>query len=432
MPEEYCSMAEKTSGNILVRATSKLVLGTTLQWFNFFIAAVAAALVWPTVFFKGTAEGVPLSIIAYAAAFVTRPFGAILFGYIGDNFGRKRSLVIALLLMSAGTMAIAVTPSYTSIGVAASIILILFRGVQGFGIGGHWGGVASYITELASSSKWKNFWTSWVQASLSFGAALATFSLAFADYILPHSVFLTIGWRIIFVLGAIAVMVGGVISYRMEESRDFVELKQRRANQNTPLSELFRNEGRKIFELSLVEVYEVGTSSIMLLPLSIIFLETLRISTFIATSTVTVAAFVTGILVVVVGAVMSVVGKKKYALLLSTALGAIISSYPYLALLRTGNILYAYLAQIALLASLETGYAMLAAVSAERFTTKNRSSAIGVSYQLSAAISGIINITVVSWLISYYNGVGNAIGQVALVATLLCIISFVTALLTLK
>ncbi len=425
-------MEKSAHGSILARATAKLVLGTTLQWFNFFIAAVAAALVWPTVFFKGTAEGVPLSIVAYAAAFVTRPLGAVSVGYISDNFGRKTSLVVALLLMSAGTMAIALTPSYASVGVLASVLLILFRAVQGFGIGGHWGGVASYISELASTSRWKNFWTSWIQASLSFGAALATFSLAFADYILPHAEFLNTGWRLIFVFGAFAVMAGGIISYRMEESRDFTELKQKRANQNIPLLELFRNEGRKIFELALVEVYEVGTSSILILPLSIIYLESFRISQFFATTTVTLATFTTGILVVTVGAVMSVVGKKKYALLVSTALGAIITSYPYLELLRTGDLLYAYLGQIALLASLETGYAVLAAVSAERFTARNRASAIGVSYQLSAAIAGIINITVVSWLISFYNGVNNAIGQVALVATALCVISFVTAMLTLK
>ena len=425
-------MVERTDGNILVRATSKLVLGTTLQWFNFFIAAVAAALVWPTVFFKGTAQGVPLSIVAYAAAFVTRPVGAVMFGYVGDNFGRKTSLVIALFIMSAGTLAIAFTPSYASIGIAASILLILFRGVQGLGIGGHWGGVASYISELSSASKWKNFWTSWVQASLSFGVALATFSLAFADYLLPHSVFLGIGWRAIFVLGAASVMVGGLISYRMEESRDFIEIRRKRSNQNIPLFELFRNEGRKILELSLVEVYEVGTSSILILPLSIIYLESLRISNYSATATISLAAFTTGILVVIVGAVMSVVGKKKYALFVSTALGAIISFYPYLALLRTGDLLYAYIGQIILFGSLETGYAVLAAVSAERFSTRNRASAIGVSYQLSAAIAGIINITVVSALISYYNGVGNAIGQVALVATALCVISFVTALVTLK
>ena len=225
---------------------------------------------------------------------------------------------------------------------------------------------------------------------------------------------------------------GGLISYRMEESSDFIEIRRKRSNQNIPLFELFRNEGRKILELSLVEVYEVGTSSILILPLSIIYLESLRISNYSATATISLAAFTTGILVVIVGAVMSVVGKKKYALFVSTALGAIISFYPYLALLRTGDLLYAYIGQIILFGSLETGYAVLAAVSAERFSTRNRASAIGVSYQLSAAIAGIINITVVSALISYYNGVGNAIGQVALVATALCVISFVTALVTLK
>lgn len=416
---------------MLPSITAKLVLGTSLQWFNFFIAAVAAALVWPTVFFKGTAEGVPLSIVAFASAFVTRPIGALLFGYVGDNFGRKTSLVLALFLMSAGTLAIGLTPSYASIGVAASVMLIMFRAVQGFGIGGHWGGVASYISELASNSKWKTFWTSWIQASLSFGMSLATFSLAIADFILPHKMFLDTGWRVVFILGAVAVMAGGLISYRLEESRDFVELKKDRS-QNTPLLELLRNEGRKIFSLSLLEVYEVGTSSIVILPLSIIYLESLKLPTYVATTTVTLASFTTGILVVTVGALLSVVGKKKYALLVSTAVAAVVSVYPYLALLRTGEALYAYLGQILLLASIETGYAVMAAVSAERFTTKNRSSAIGVSYQLSAAIAGVINITLVSWMITFFNGPVSAMGRIVFVSTALCSLSFVVGLLTLR
>jgi len=142
--------------SVVIKTTSVLAVATMMQWFNFFIAAVAAATVWPSVFFPQRTLGLTLSIVAYAVTFVTRPVGALFLGMIGDSLEERRPTFWLLFLMALGSLGIAATPSYAKINILAPTLVIVFRLLQGLGIGGQWGSAVSLVSELTANSKRSN------------------------------------------------------------------------------------------------------------------------------------------------------------------------------------------------------------------------------------------------------------------------------------
>lgn len=412
----------------LAKATAKISFGTMLQWFNFFIAAVSAALIWPHVFFQQQSSGISLSIVAFASAFVTRPFGAIIFGFIGDNFSRRKSIVASLFVMSLSSLAIGLTPSFGSIGVLSSILLLVFRGIQGFGMGGNWGSAVSQLAELSHQSKWHSFWTGWIQASLTLGMALATFSIAIMDFVFPYSFFITFGWRIIFVVGSVAVLVGGILSLSLDNSREFEMVKRKKGGAKVSIAEALKRGWKRILQLSLLDVYEVGTSTIVILPLSVFYLESSHHGIFTSSLTVTVAAIAAATLVVILGVITSIYGSRKKILLISTVVTALVLLFPYRILLNSDNLTLVFLAQIIILCSIETGYSVMASLFSQQYDVDVRSLSTGLTYQMSAAIAGIINITLIQVILASFNGLQAEFDHVLYVAIGLSVISFLATL----
>jgi len=414
--------------SVVIKTTSVLAVATMMQWFNFFIAAVAAATVWPSVFFPQRTLGLTLSIVAYAVTFVTRPVGALFLGMIGDSFGRKASNVLALILMALGSLGIAATPSYAKINILAPTLVIVFRLLQGLGIGGQWGSAVSLVSELTANSKRRTFWTSLVQAGLPLGMALAIFGTILLIEISGRT-FLTFGWRIMFIIGVLFIVLSSIIIRNVSESPFLTKKQDFHLLQSISNLKKYKKD---LLKLVFAEVYEVGTSSIVIIPFSVTFLSLSSLSVTDSLASVGIADLLAATTIIIVGFLSGKVNKKRLFLLLSTGLSAIMVSYPYPLLLKSHALIFVIIAQSSLFSFLEMGYSVLGAFFAEHFPTEFRSTGVNLSYQLSAAIVGSINIIAITIILPLVNGLTNALIYITSIAALLCTISFCTLLTSLK
>ena len=200
--------------------------GTSIEWYDFFLYGAAAALVFPTVFF-GEAEPATayiLSFLTFAAGFIARPVGGIIFGHFGDREGRKKTLVMALLLMGVSSTLIGLLPPYAMIGVAAPILLTLLRFAQGLAIGGQWGGAMLLVTESAPDDK-RGYYGAYAQAGAPVGVILANLAFIFTSALVSEEFFMTWGWRIPFLVSVILIGISMYIQLNLEDTKAFRELE---------------------------------------------------------------------------------------------------------------------------------------------------------------------------------------------------------------
>ena len=200
--------------------------GTSIEWYDFFLYGAAAALVFPTVFF-GEAEPATayiLSFLTFAAGFIARPVGGIIFGPFGDRVGRKKTLVMALLLMGVSSTLIGLLPPYAMIGVAAPILLTLLRFAQGLAIGGQWGGAMLLVTESAPDDK-RGYYGAYAQAGAPVGVILANLAFIFTSALVSEEFFMTWGWRIPFLVSVILIGISMYIQLNLEDTKAFRELE---------------------------------------------------------------------------------------------------------------------------------------------------------------------------------------------------------------
>jgi len=256
-------------GSVVVAAG----VGSSLEWFDFFIASLSASLAWPFVFFpKGNhVAALALSISTYAVIYFTRPFGAFIFGHFGDRIGRREMLVATLLTMGLGSLAIGLTPSYGTVGPLAPVLVAIFRAIQGIGLGGEFGGASTWVTEFASKYRYRSLAASAVTTSGAIGitGASSTFLLL---TMLPRNEFLDYGWRIAFYIGAAVAVVGVLIRYRLSESLIFLEMK-RMGTLREPALEVLRREWKKIL-MSALSIQFAGVVSVVVSPYALSFLNT--------------------------------------------------------------------------------------------------------------------------------------------------------------
>src|SRR3954469_22764767 len=206
----------------LRRVVLASLIGTTIEWYDFFLYGSAAALVFNKLFFPeyDPLTGTLLAFATYALGFVARPVGGIVFGHYGDRIGRKRLLMLSLVLMGIATTLIGLLPTYASIGVWAPAALIFLRLVQGFAVGGEWGGAVLLAAEHGDAAR-RGFWASWPQAGVAAGFLLSAGMLALMSALGDDSAFTAWGWRVPFLMSALLVVVGWYIRNRVAESRTF-------------------------------------------------------------------------------------------------------------------------------------------------------------------------------------------------------------------
>lgn len=221
--------------------------GTSIEWYDFFLYGAAAALVFPTAFFGQIPESTALilSLLTFAAGFIARPIGGIIFGHYGDKVGRKKTLVAALMLMGIASTLIGLLPTYAMIGVTAPILLTTLRFAQGLAIGGQWGGAMLLVTESAPSNK-RGYYGAFAQAGAPIGVILANLAFIATSALLPDEAFMSWGWRIPFLASAILIGISMYIQLTMEDTKAFRELQNHQKS-------IGSNENREIKKSPVLE-----------------------------------------------------------------------------------------------------------------------------------------------------------------------------------
>ena len=224
----------RASGHPAAPSSSKLrrvvvasMAGTVVEWYEFFLYATAASLVFGTYFFPATGsplDGIIAAFVTYAVGFIARPLGGIVFGQIGDRFGRKPTLQATIIIVGAATFLMGCLPGFQSIGYWAPAMLVALRFIQGFAVGGEWGGAVLLVAEQSPDGS-RAFWSSWPQAAVPVGNLLATLVLLVSSWAMSSAAFLEWGWRIAFWLSAVIVLVGYYIRRNVEEAPIFLEAK---------------------------------------------------------------------------------------------------------------------------------------------------------------------------------------------------------------
>lgn len=217
------------------------MVGTTIEWYDFFIYGAAAALIFNKLFFPNLdpLSGVLAAFATYAVGFIGRPLGGIVFGHFGDKVGRKSMLLLTLLLMGVPTVLIGLLPTYESIGYWAAFLLVILRFVQGMAMGGEWGGAVLMAVEHAPEGK-KGFWGSLPQASAGGGLMLASMALWLVS-LMPEPILFSWGWRLPFLASILLLGVGWYIRVKVPESPDFEKVKAKAEEIKVPALQVFKN-----------------------------------------------------------------------------------------------------------------------------------------------------------------------------------------------
>ena len=228
----------KTESNIRKVALTSLS-GTSIEWYDFFLYGAAAGLVFPKLFFGEVdpTTALILSFMTFAAGFIARPVGGIIFGHFGDLIGRKKTLVIALMLMGVASTLIGLLPTYNTIGIAAPILLTFLRFCQGIAIGGQWGGAMLLVTESAPSNR-RGYYGAYAQAGAPVGVILANIAFISVSLLTTEESFLSWGWRIPFLISFVLVIISMYIQLRLEDTKAFKELEAIKASDTSSPKEI--------------------------------------------------------------------------------------------------------------------------------------------------------------------------------------------------
>ena len=238
---------------MVVRAVTASAVGTTVEWYDFFLYGVAAATVFPQTFFPQSDPfiGTLLSFSTYFVGFVARPMGAAIFGHYGDRVGRKALLVITMMMMGVATVGIGLVPSYATIGIWGAVILTVLRLIQGLSIGGEWSGSVLMAGEWTDPKR-RGFTTSFAQFGAPAGMVLANGALALMTLTTTEEQFLAWGWRLPFLASIVLVFVGLYIRLGILETPVFAKLKARGAVAKAPVVEVLRKNWREVVLTALL------------------------------------------------------------------------------------------------------------------------------------------------------------------------------------
>ena len=400
---EAVTGADRASPANLRHIVLASVLGTTVEWYDFLIYGVGAALVFNKLFFPSfdPLVGTLAAFGTYAVGFVARPVGGAIFGHYGDRLGRKAMLTLTMIIMGGGTFLIGLLPTYEQIGIFAPILLIFLRLLQGIGIGGEWGGAVLMVIE-SGDPKRRGFLGSLVQVGFPLGMVLATIVFAAVSK-LPESDFLAWGWRVPFLISCLLVGVGMFVRLKLVETPKFRELQNHDEVAEMPILDVLRGDWKNFLIAVGLKLTEVAW--VYILTVFIVFYAATRLglSRSIILDAVLYAALLELITIPLFGILSDKIGRKPMY-----AAGAILSAllaFPLFTLLDTKDTLTITLT-IAVVMSLTHGlmFGPQAAFLPELFGTKVRYSGASLGCQVSAAISGGFAPLIATALLTWENG----------------------------
>ena len=375
------------SRRTLVQVVTAALIGTTVEWYDFSIFTASSALVFRTAFFPQFTPnlGILLAFLTYAVGFLARPFGAVLFGHLGDRIGRKPVLVLTFLVMGLSTVLMGLLPTYAMIGAGAPLLLVTLRFIQGVALGGEFGGAALLTSETAPPGR-RGLFASSAMVGLSAGILLG--SAVFAAFAtLPHDAFLNWGWRIPFLLSLLLILLGLWIRARVAETPDFLG-DQRRARTATPLLEVMRRcpaHLALVFGARVGETMQFNITSVFALHYAT---QHLRISPSVFLGTITIANLVSLVLIPTFGGLSDKVGRRPIAIL--GGISALAGGLAFFPMLATGSDLIASTA-VVMMIGLSAGLnnAVPASWFPELFPVSCRYTGISVAYQLGTVAGGL-------------------------------------------
>jgi metabolite-proton symporter len=405
------------------RAMVAGTVGTSIEWYDFFLYGTAAALVFPKLFFPGASAyaGALASFATYAVGFAARPVGAAFFGHFGDRIGRKATLISTLLLMGIASALIGVLPGYDTLGFWAPTLLVLLRLVQGLGVGGEWGGSVTLCMEWGNPRR-RGFIGAWPQVGVPIGLLLSTGAVSLFTHISGDS-FNTWGWRVPFLLSILLVGVGLWVRMGVLESPLFAREVEEERVEKVPLVEVIKRNPREIVLSALLRMSEQAPFYIFTAFVLAYGTETLGFSKNFMTNSVMVAAAVSLFSVPFFGHLSDHIGRKRMYMI--GAACTLAFGVPYFLMLDSKIGVVVVLAIVVSLIVHDMQYGPQAALIAESFTTRLRYSGAGFGYQLSSVFAGGPAPLLATWMLHTWDssipiGVYIALcGVVTLIATAL-------------
>jgi MHS family shikimate/dehydroshikimate transporter-like MFS transporter len=414
----------KSSKTSTVRTVAASTVGTIFEWYDFVIFSLATVLVFNKLFFPNVEAGLALMVamLAYAVGIVARPLGGLIYGAIGDRYGRKRMLVSTMLIMGVSTFAIGLLPTYDTIGVWAPILLIVLRIIQGIGIGGEWGGASVMIQEHAPDGQ-RGFYASFIQTGLPAGMLMASSIFAFLTWQLTEAEFLDWGWRIPFLLSAVLVVIGTVIRYQIPETPVFEDMNKKQNISRNPVKDVFfkypgtllKGIGLKLTEsvwFFIVTGFIVGYA-----------VNSFDIPRKDLLQIIMLANAISILWTIGIGYLSDRIGRR--AIFFFGSIFTMIMPFPIFYLVGTGDF---YLIAVAMIIGQCIGsttmFAVLSSWLPEMFHSSVRSTGSSLSFQIGAAITGGLIPVLAAWSVGYWGsnyglvGVMMLFGLLTLIATL--------------
>ncbi|KAB8191184.1 MFS transporter [Nonomuraea phyllanthi] len=361
------------------------LIGTTIEWYDFFLYGSAAALVFNQLFFPDSdpLTGTLLAFLTYAVGFVARPLGGLVFGHFGDRIGRKTLLVVSLLTMGAATFLIGCLPTYETLGPSAALLLTALRLVQGFALGGEWGGAVLIVSEHGESGR-RGFWASWPQAGAPGGNLLATGVLAALAAWQSDEAFLAWGWRVPFLLSGVLVLIGLWIRLTISESPVFKEAPPEPV---APIVGVLRHHAKDVVIAIGARLAE-NISFYLLTVFVITYAKEIKVDNSTVLNAVLVASAIHFVTIPMWGALSDRIGRRPIYLAGAAGIGVWI--FAFFPLVDTGNILVITLAVTVGLLFHGMMYGPQAAFFSELFGTRMRYTGVSIGAQLSAIVAGAL------------------------------------------
>jgi metabolite-proton symporter len=397
-------MAHSKQSSIRTVGLASLV-GTTIEWYDFFLYGTAAALVLDKVFFPTFDPFVAklASLTTYAVGFIARPLGGVIIGHYGDRIGRKSMLVLTLMIMGIATFLIGVLPTYEQIGPVAAVLLVLLRVAQGFGVGGEWGGAILMAVEHAPPGR-RGFYGSWPQIGVPAGLLLST--LLFTPFSrLPQEAFLSWGWRVPFLLSIVLVAVGLIIRVRIVETPAFSRVKEQRQEARQPILDVLRHYPREVLIAMGARLAENGSFYIYSVFVLIYGTDHVGMDRNIVLTGIMIAAALELFSIPMFGALSDLVGRRPVYLFGAISTGVL--AYPLFWMMDSASPWQVRLALVLALSVAHAAmYAPQGAFFSELFGARVRYSGASLGAQLSSVLAGALAPIIATTLLKYGYGRG--------------------------
>jgi metabolite-proton symporter len=371
----------------LRKAVIAATVGTTIEWYDFFIYGTAAGLIFPKLFFpnEDPLTGTLAAFATYFVGFIGRPIGAAIFGHYGDRIGRKATLIVTLMLMGIATFLVAFVPPYASIGIWGAVILTVLRTLQGIGVGGEWGGSVLIAMEWARSHGSRGLVASWPQFGVPSGLFLSNLVILVVSAWMGAD-FATWGWRIPFFLSIVLIGIGLWIRLGILETPVFQQMVKMDRIERTPIIEVIRQQPREIILSALLRMAEQAPFYIFTAFVFAYGVSTLKMPRDLILAAVLVASCVSFITIPLSGHISDRIGRRRMYLIGAAATG--LFGFLYFGMLDSAIPWVVFIAIVLSLIPHDIMYGPQAALIAEAFTPRLRYSGASLGYQLASIIAG--------------------------------------------